>query len=103
MNGYQAGIAGFEASETQVFGISTDNVPSLGVFAKQLSLSFPLLSDFATRQTAKDYGILMADRGIANRATFVVDKEGKIQYIEEGSSAVDISGATTACSRLKKG
>lgn len=102
MNGYQSGIAGFESSETQVFGISTDNVPSLGVFSKQLSLSFPLLSDFATRQTAKDYGILMPDRGIANRATFVVDKEGKIQYIEEGSSAVDVSGATTACSRLKK-
>ena len=37
---------------------------------------------------------------IANRATFVVDKEGKIQHIEEGSAAVDISGAMNACSRL---
>jgi hypothetical protein len=26
----------------------------------------------------------MPDRGIANRAAFVVDKEGKIAYIEEG-------------------
>jgi alkyl hydroperoxide reductase subunit AhpC len=42
----------------------------------------------------------MADRGIANRATFVIDKEGKIQHIEEGSGAVDITGAMTACSRL---
>lgn len=69
------------------------------MFAKQLSLSFPLLSDFATRKTAEAYGVLMPDRGIANRATFVVDKEGKIVFIEEGSAAIDISGAADACSR----
>jgi peroxiredoxin len=101
MSGYQAGIEKFTSTDTQVFGISTDNTPSLGVFSKQLSLSYPLLSDFM-RKTATDYGILIADRGIANRATFVVDKEGKITHIEEGSGAVDISGAATACSRLKK-
>jgi Peroxiredoxin len=42
----------------------------------------------------------MPDRGIANRATFVVDTEGKITYIEEGNTAVDISGSADACSRL---
>ena len=42
----------------------------------------------------------MPDRGIANRASFVVDKEGKIQFIEEGNTAVDISGTADACSRL---
>jgi len=42
----------------------------------------------------------MPDRGIANRASFVVDKEGKITYIEEGTTAVDITGAADACSRL---
>jgi peroxiredoxin len=83
----------------QVLGVSTDNVPSLGEFAKKLSLSFPLISDFATRKTAAAYGVLMPDRGIANRATFVVDKEGKIVFIEEGSAAIDISGAADACSR----
>lgn len=41
----------------------------------------------------------MKDRGIANRATFVVESDGKISYIEEGSSAVDISGALNACKR----
>ena len=42
----------------------------------------------------------MPDRGIANRASFVVDKEGKIQFIEEGNTAIDISGTADACSRL---
>src|SRR5262249_49534649 len=95
-----AGISKFDAADTQVFGISTDNVPSLGEFAKKLSLSFPLLSDFATRKTAEAYGVLMPDRGIANRASFVVDKAGKITFIEEGSAAIDITGAADACSRL---
>jgi len=65
-----------------------------------LNLSFPLLSDFFDRKTAAAYGVLMPDRGIANRASFVVDKEGKIQFIEEGSQAIDISGTADACSRL---
>jgi len=57
-------------------------------------------SDFTTRKTAEAYGALMPERGIANRATFVVDKQGKITYIEEGNSAVDITGTADACSRL---
>ena len=98
--GYQANIAKFEGAETQVFGISTDNTPSQNAFAKSLSVSsYPLLSDFM-RKTTADYGVLLPDRGIANRTTFVVDKAGKITYIEEGQSAVDITGSADACSRL---
>ncbi len=42
----------------------------------------------------------MEQIGIANRATFVVDIDGKIAHIEEGNSALDPTGADTACSRL---
>ena len=101
MQAYQLGLAKFEDSDTQVFGVSTDNVPSQKRFAEDLKLTFPILSDFTTRQVSKDYGILIAERGLANRATFVIDKEGRIQHIEEGSSAIDITGAAMACSRLK--
>ena len=59
----------------------------------------PFLSDFANRQVAKSYGVLIESAGVANRATFVVDKDGKISYIEEGSSAIDPTGAAEACSR----
>ncbi len=86
--------------EAKVFGISGDNTPSQGVFAKQLNLTFPLLSDFAKREVMAKYGVLIPDRGMANRATFIVDKDGKIASIEEGNSAIDPSGADTACSRL---
>lgn len=65
-----------------------------------MNASFPLLSDFAKRQTAAAYGVLIPEVGVANRSTFVVDKEGKIIHIEEGSVAIDPTGAETACSRL---
>jgi peroxiredoxin len=100
MLAYQAGIAKFEGTETQVLGISTDNVPSQKEFADKLKLAFPLLSDFAKRQVAAEYGVLFADRGFANRATFVIDKEGRIQHVEEGNTAIDPTGAETACSRI---
>ena len=98
MLAYQAGIAKFDASETKVFGISTDNTPSQKEFATKVNAQFPLLSDFSKRQVSKDYGVLL-DSGVANRSTFVIDKEGKIVYIEQGNTAIDPTGAETACSR----
>lgn len=99
MTAYQAGIAKFEGNDTKVFGISADNVPSLRVFSDQLKLSYPLLSDFSTRSTLKAYGVLRPD-GMANRVTYVVDKEGKIAFVEVGNTAIDPTAADTACSRL---
>ena len=89
----------FDASESKVFGISTDNTPSQKEFAAKNNVQFPLLSDFAKREVSAAYGVLMPENGMANRSTFVVDKEGKIIYIEQGNTAIDPTGADTACSR----
>jgi peroxiredoxin len=101
MKAYQAGLAKFEENDTQVFGISVDSVPANAHWAQELGVTFPLLSDF-NRKVVGEYGIYNAERGFANRATFVIDKEGKIQHIEEGRDAIDPSGADTACQRLKR-
>lgn len=85
----------------QVLGISTDFTPTLSHWAKELNLSYPLLSD-KKGEVAKLYGVLNPDAMIANRATFVVDVDGRIQHIEEGGSAVDSSGAETACKRIRR-
>src|SRR5439155_14605316 len=90
----------FDSADTKVFAISTDNTPSQAEFAAKNNVTFPLLSDFAKRQVSAAYGVLMPDLGMANRSTFVVDKEGKIVYIQEGNEAIDPTGADTACSRL---
>ena len=99
MLAYQSGIAKFDASETKVFGISTDNTPSQKEFAAKTDIKFPLLSDFSKREVSKAYGVLL-DAGMANRSTFVIDKEGKINFIEFGGDAMKILGAGDACSRL---
>ena len=103
MTAYQAGLAKFVESGAQVIGISTDNLPTLSHWSKEeLKLDFPLGSDFSTRGVAESYGVLNKQVGIANRATFVIDSAGVIQHIEEGNTAVDPTGAVTACSRIKK-
>jgi peroxiredoxin len=101
MTAYQSGIAKFQESGAEVFGVSTDNLPTLKHWADEhLKLSFAMLSDFS-RKTAEAYGVL-APSGVANRTTFVIDRDGKIQHIDEGAGAVDPTGAATACSRIKK-
>jgi len=52
------------------------------------------------RKVSELYGVLMPQVGLASRATFVIDKDGKIANIEEGNGAIDTAGADAACSRL---
>lgn len=60
-----------------------------------------MLSDHM-RKVSELYGVLIPDVGVANRTTFVIDSDGKIVNIEEGTAALDPSGAETACTRIKK-
>ena len=45
------------------------------IFAQLTGLNGFAVIDFATRKVSTDYGLLIPERGIASRATFVVDKE----------------------------
>jgi len=49
------------------------------------------------KQVAKAYGVLNFTRLFANRVTFVIDKNGIIRHIDEGSDAIDPAGAIHAC------
>ena len=100
MNAYQAGMQKFQESGAKVFGISTDNTPSQKAFAEKLNLTFPLLSDFVDRKVSQEYGVYVPKAGVANRVTFVIDRGGKINFIEWKGDAIKILGAGDACSRL---
>lgn len=101
MLAYQAGIAKFNGMNAQVLAISTDFMPTLKHWKEtELKAEFPMLSDHM-RKVSELYGVLIPQMGIANRATFVIDTDGKIVDIQEGSVAIDPTGAETACSRLK--
>ena len=94
-------MAKFREANTQVLGISVDSFAAQKEFAKQNGVEFPLLSDFK-REVARAYGVLNEEGGFANRATFVIDKEGKIRSIELGNSAINVAGAMSSCSSLLK-
>jgi len=101
MLAYQSGIAKFNGMDVQVLAISTDFSATLKHWKEnELKAEFPMLSDHM-RKVSEQYGILITQMGLANRATFVVDVDGKIASIEEGNTALDPMGAETACSRLK--
>lgn len=100
MNNYRDNLEKFRELDAQVLGISVDAAPSLRVFAEQTGVRFPLLSDFK-RRAAAAYGVLDQERGFAERATFVIDKEGRIRSIETGASAIDPTGALNSCRALK--
>ena len=100
MKAYQADIAKFDATDTQVFGLSVDSVPANREFAKQLAVTFPILSDFK-RTVVKAYGVFNEEQGFGNRATFLIDKEGIIRHIDEGNVAIDPTRVVEACNVLK--
>lgn len=79
--------------------VSTDFNATLGHWKKELGASYPMLSDHM-RTVSQQYGVLITQLGLANRATFVIDKDGKIANIQEGNEAIDTTGADEACSRL---
>lgn len=67
-------IALFNDTHVQLLGISADSKSSLRVWGEQEQLDFPLLSDFWPHgEVARSFGVFLEERGVATRATFVVD------------------------------
>ena len=62
-----------------MLAISCDTRHAQRVWAEQQGFTFPLLSDFWPHgAVAKAYGVFNDELGCANRATFVIDKDGTI-------------------------
>ena len=64
------------------FMASVDPLEENTKFGAEHKADFPLLSD-PSKETAKAYGVLNAERGFANRWTFYVGKDGKILAIDK--------------------
>jgi peroxiredoxin len=98
-------LAKLDASDTVVFGISIDSPAANAAFAKQINVTFPLLSDM-NRKVLTEYGIMKKydvkgdQYEWAQRTTIVVDKDGKIQHVEQGDSAVNPNSAVAVCTGL---
>jgi peroxiredoxin len=107
MKAFQANMAKLEGSDTQVLGVSIDSPFANHAFAVQNGVTFPILGDMsATAIKAygleKDYKIGGATMVSARRATFLIDKEGKIVETQVDSEAVDPTKIVDACQIRQK-
>ena len=103
MKAFQAGMAKLEGADTQVLGVSIDSPYANHAFAQQNGITFPLLGDMnATAIKAygldKEYKIGGTPILSARRATFLIDKEGKVIAEQVDSEAVDPTKIIDACS-----
>ena len=72
----------FEGLDAEVLGISVDSAWAHKAFAEKLGIQYRLLADFHPKgEVAKTYGLYLEDKGITNRATVIIDKEGIIRYV----------------------
>src|SRR5260370_9856199 len=94
-------------SDSVFFGTSIDSPADNNAFAQKIGVTFPLLSDM-NRKVLKQYGILKMynvqkeEYDWAQRTTFVIDKKGVIQSVEEEASAINPNNAVAVCTKLPK-
>ena len=76
-------LADYQNDRVQVIGISVDSPFALKAWAAKEGYEFPLVSDFWPHgEVAKAYGVFNEASGMANRGTFLIDKEGTVRFTE---------------------
>lgn len=73
--------AAFKELGCEIIGCSTDSEHSHKAwFERDLpEVKFPVLADL-THKVARDYGVLIEDKGISLRGTFLIDPKGVLQF-----------------------
>jgi len=79
---YEAELSRFKDLDTEIVALSMDSTFALDAWEKSMHTTFPLLSDFYPQGKVADLYGVRHPAGMAERALFVIDKEGVIQYIE---------------------
>ena len=76
-------LGSFQNDDVQILAVSVDHPFALKAWAQDQNYDFPLLSDFWPHgEVAQAYGVFLADKGLAVRGTFLVDKSGVVRFAE---------------------
>ncbi len=71
----------FVKAQTQVLAISVDHIWAHKAYAKSLGdLPFPLLADW-DKSVGRRYGVLLEQRGVAQRSLFLIDYRGYVRWL----------------------
>jgi thioredoxin-dependent peroxiredoxin len=103
--GFRDAYAALAGDDTEVVGVSVDDAATHDRFAREHSLTFPLVPD-PTRALAQRYGATSLVRdvmGVAARVTYVIGKNGRIAAFFDSAirSSVHVDGARSAIERLR--
>jgi peroxiredoxin len=78
---YQEVMSEFRRYNAELLGISVDGVWCHLAFAKDRRLSYPLLADFEPKgEVSKAYGAYRNGEGTSERALFVIDRGGVVDW-----------------------
>jgi peroxiredoxin Q/BCP len=84
--------ADYAAAGITRFGVNPGSLDSHRDFVSKYQLDFPLIVD-TNAEIASAYGVLREEGGVG-RATYLIDKEGRIAYAAPGAHGVaEITGA----------
>jgi peroxiredoxin len=71
----------FKKYNAEVLGVSVDGKWCHAAFREARKIKFPLLADFEPKgETARKYGAYNSEEGECERALFVIDGDGVIQW-----------------------
>jgi len=96
-------LGALEQNGVELLAVSVDSKATLRAFAEQEGYQFSLLADFWPHgAVARDYDVFLEDRGIAGRATYVIDESGSIRsrFETEPGTAREISSYLAAVQEL---
>lgn len=69
----------FTEAGAVVLGVNRDSTHTHKAWAAEYGIEVPLLADM-TLTVARSYGVAIDERGVSQRAVFVVDKEGVVRF-----------------------
>lgn len=89
MPALDARLESFHAAHTRPLGVSIDSAFAHAAWGESLGgIRFPLLSDFHPKgKVADSFGLYLADAGITDRATVLIDAGGIIRHISSVTPA----------------
>jgi peroxiredoxin Q/BCP len=101
--GFRDRISDLKKENVDVIGVSFDSAESHQKFISKYNLNFPLLAD-TDGKIADAFGVKMANRPMAKRVSFLIDKDGKIAHVTDTMNAeTHLTEMKTAVEKLKKG
>jgi len=96
----------FKAEQASLIGVSSDGVHCHEAWQEFVlgRLAFPLAAD-PTLSVCRDYGVLIEDEGVAQRALFIVDPVGIVRYqvVHDGEVGRSVDEALRVLRALRAG